>query len=344
MPERGATKIAVVGGGGFRTPRLLYGLVQHGARLALGEVTLYDPDRQRAEIMALIGRDLAAKEGSAVQVRVVDTVEDAVAGARFVAITIRPGGEMGRVADERVAMEVGVLGQETVGPGGFFLALRTIAALQAILPRIRAANPTAWIVNFANPVGIVSEAARRIGERRFIGVCDTPYHLKQELAHWLRLPPETVQVETVGLNHLGWFLAVRHGDTDLLTTILDDFEAVREHVRPLSFFRPDEVRSVAALPTEYVYLYLHGPEVERRIRGTALRGEQVAVRSRTFFERAALLAKGGEAAQLLSLYTDTLAARSNSYFQAETQTAVQRGLTAESILATESYERVAIDT
>ncbi len=149
MPEGGATKIAVVGGGGFRTPRLLHGLVRHGARLALGEVTLYDPDRQRAEIMALIGRDLAARAGSAVQVGVVDTIEDAVAGARFVAITILPGGEMGRVADERVAMEAGVLGQETVGPGGFFLALRTISALQEILPRIRSVNPTAWIVNFA---------------------------------------------------------------------------------------------------------------------------------------------------------------------------------------------------
>lgn len=344
MREAGGTLIAVVGGGGFRTPRLLHGLIRHGQGLDLNDVVLYDRDRQRAEIMALIGQHLANRAGSPIRVRVADTLEDAVHGARFVSITVRPGGELGRVADERAAVAAGVLGQETVGPGGFFLALRTIATLRELLPQIRAANPTAWIVNFANPVGIVSEAARRLGEERFVGVCDTPHHLKQEIAHWLGAPPEALRVETVGLNHLGWFLAVRHQTVDVVPAMLEQFEAVREQVRPLSFFRPEEVRSMGALPTEYVYLYLHAREVEQRVRGASLRGEQVAARSQAFFERAFALAKTGAAPELFSLYTATLAARSNSYFQAETGTPVKRGLTAESILATESYERVAIDT
>lgn len=341
--RKGAT-LAVVGGGGFRTPRLLYGLIHHADRLQLAEITLYDENRGRADIMAVLGRHLAETAHSALRIRAVDSVAEAVADAPFVCITIRPGGEDGRVADERVALEAGVLGQETVGPGGFFLALRTMTAMGKLLRQIRAHNEMAWIVNFANPVGILSEAVRRQGEERFVGVCDTPHHLKLELAQYLGADPGSLAIETVGLNHLGWFLAVYRNGVDVLPDLLGHWEDVQKHVRPLSFFAADEVRSLAALPTEYVYLYQHAAAVTERIRGTVPRGEQVRTRSRMFYERAAILVQEGRDADLLALYTETLAGRSNSYFQSETESILPRGLRSGSILATESYERVAIDT
>ncbi len=341
--RKGAT-VAVIGGGGFRTPRLLHGLIRHAERLGLAGVTLYDTDPTRAEIMAVLGRYLARTAGSALGIRAVGSVAEAVADAPFVCVTIRPGGEDGRVEDERVALEAGVLGQETVGPGGFFLALRTIAAMGHVIREIRAHNEAAWIVNFANPVGIVSEAVCQEGEDRFVGVCDTPHHLKLELAHYLGADPGSLDIETVGLNHLGWFLAVERDGRDVLPDLLAEWERVEKSVRPLSFFAADEARSIRALPTEYVYLYQHAAAVAGRVRGAVPRGEAVRARSRTFYDQAALLVGTGRDADLLALYTETLAGRSNSYFQTETEAALPRGLHADSILATESYERVAIDT
>lgn len=344
MSAEVARRVAVVGGGGFRTPRLLYGLLRHADALGLETVALYDRDPARARIMARIGARLPQTGSRRVSIEVAESLAEAVSAAAHVLVTIRPGGEMGRVHDERASRDCGVLGQETVGPGGFFLALRTIAALSELLPAIRAVNPRAWVINFANPVGIVSEAVLAEGVDRFVGVCDTPHHLQQELAHFLALPPEDLRAETVGLNHLGWFLALFHGERDLLPVILERLPEVQARVRPLSFFRADEIRSVDALPTEYVYLYQHAGEVARRISRAASRGAQVAERSGAFFARASKLAAAHEDDALLPLYCETLAGRSNSYFQEETGTPVNRGLDPATILSTESYERVAIDT
>ncbi len=339
-------RVAVVGGGGFRTPRLLYGLFRHAAVLGLETVVLYDQDEARARVMARLGAALgeAMPEGPSLNIELATELDEAVRGASWVLLTIRPGGEAARVADEQVSLRCGVLGQETVGPGGFFLALRTLPVISRLVSSIRAVNPQAWIINFSNPVGIVSEAMATAGERRFIGVCDTPHHLKQELARFLNVEPDALRVETVGLNHLGWFLALWQGERDWLPYLLEHWSQLAARVRPLSFFTDTEIDAAGALPTEYVYLYQHAEDAARRIKIDATRGIQVARRSAAFFQEAETLTGCASGAALLDRYLVSLAGRSNSYFQAETGTAVLRGLTPETILATESYERVAIDT
>ena len=339
-------RVAVVGGGGFRTPRLLYGLFRHAAILGLDTIVLHDQDAARARVMARLGAALgeAMPEGPAVNIELATELDEAVRGASWVLLTIRPGGESARVADEQVSLRCGVLGQETVGPGGFFLALRTLPVLSRLVSAIRAVNPEAWIINFSNPVGIVSEAMVAAGEQRFIGVCDTPHHLKQDLARFLNVEPDALRVETVGLNHLGWFLALWQGEHDWLPHLLDHWSQVTARVRALSFFSSAEIHATGALPTEYVYLYQHAKEVAQRIEIDDTRGIQVARRSAAFFREAETLTGRGSGEALLKRYLVSLAGRSNSYFQAETGTTVLRGLAPETILATESYERVAIDT
>ena len=336
--------IAVIGGGGFRTPRLLSGLLRHAEELGLGAIRLYDIDAGRARIMEGLGRHLAANAGGLVTVDAAPSVEEAARGADFVLITIRPGGEEGRVQDEAASFDEGVLGQETVGPGGFFLALRTIPVVLDLVRVVRGVNRQAWFINFSNPVGIVSEAVRQTGEQRFIGVCDTPHHLVQELARHLGTADAALSVESIGLNHLGWFLRVWLDGEDVLPRILSDLPAVQRRVRPLSFFRPEDIRSAAALPTEYVYLYLHAEDVRGRLArpGTVTRGQAVRDRSQAFY-RAAAGRIDQDPAAVWALYLETLAGRSNSYLQQETETSVPRTLTPATLVASEGYERVAID-
>jgi 6-phospho-beta-glucosidase len=337
-------RVAVIGGGGFRTPRLLYGLMRHADALGLDAVTLYDPDARRVTVMTVMAEALRHRLAVDLPVRSAPSVGEAVGDADFVLITIRPGGEMGRVWDERVSVEAGLLGQETVGPGGFFLGVRTLEALAGLLPQIRAANPAAWVINFANPVGLVSEAVHRWGDARFIGVCDTPHHLRQELAHYFGWRTEELLPEALGLNHLGWFLALWHEGQDVLPQVLAGLDDIRRRVRPLSFFAAEEILAMGAVPTEYVYLYLHASAVAARTAHDQTRGAAVARQSAAFYARAAALADQGDAERLLDWYLHTLVERSNSYLALETAAPVARALTPETILAGESYERVAIDT
>lgn len=337
-------KIAVIGGGGFRTPRLLHGLFRHASDLDLGEVALFDPDSERVAVMKAIGDLLARRHGAAVRVSSAPGLAEAAGGADFVLLTFRPGGEEGRRWDERVAIDQGLLGQETVGPGGFFSALRTIAAMGPVVDAVRAQSPDAWLVNFTNPVGLVSEAMARRGVERFVGVCDTPYHLQQELAGFLGVEPDRLRVESAGLNHMGWILRLWQDGRDRLPEVLDRIGQARSHIRPLSFFTPEEMLDERVLPTEYVYMYLHADEVWQRQRQGPTRGEAVLERSHAFFARAAAMLRTGPVDAVWELYRETLVGRSNSYMQNETRTHVARSLTPDTIFESESYERVAIDT
>lgn len=336
-------KIVIIGGGGFRTPRLLYGIGRAAERLGVSEVTLYDTDLGRLDTMHALGRHLLGRLGSPIPVTAQPNFERAIAGAAFIFLTYRPGGERARAADERAALDVGVLGQETVGPGGLFMALRSIPVTLDYLRRIRAVVPRAYVINFCNPVGVLSEAVAATGDNRFVGVCDTPYHLQMELGAYLGLPPDALRVESVGLNHLGWFLRVYAGGKDQLPTLLTDLDRLRTSVRPLSFFSTDEIQAMDALPTEYVYLYQHANLAVARLRAAGTtRGENIVQWSTRFYAEAQSLVARGQVPAAWSLYTETILRRSNSYLAAETGSDVERGLTEESIFASGGYEGVAL--
>lgn len=341
-------RIAVIGGGGFRTPRLLSGLIRNASELGVDTIALYDPDASRVEIMAAIGRYLVSLNGvdnrCAVKLEVTDTPEAAARNADYVLFTFRPGGEDGRVNDERACLNLGVLGQETVGPGGFFAAIRAIPVVMEMVRTIRYVAPDAWILNFVNPVGVVSEAARSMGETRFIGVCDTPYHLVQELATYLRTETSRLRVEYVGLNHYGFVTRAWYGQQDRVPELLSGLANVVRTIRPLSFFSPEDIREIGAIPTEYVYFYRHAAEIADRIRAHGMiRSEDVRERSRRFFEEGLPLLMAGNDAALWNAYRTALVRRSNSYLQWETGAPLRRTLAENSIFETESYERVAID-
>jgi 6-phospho-beta-glucosidase len=247
-------KVTIVGAGGFRTPLVYGALLRAAGRIGLDEVALYDRDAERVLAMRPVLAGLAAEQQVELPVRPEAELSDAVRGARYVLCAIRVGGLPGRVVDETVPLRFGVLGQETVGPGGIAFALRTLPAMREIAETVARCAPDAWLVNFTNPAGIITEGIQAVLGDRAIGICDTPSHLCSEVAAALELPERELAFEYAGLNHLGWLTGVRRAGRDLLPGLLEDPGAV-SRLRAADLFGPDRLRRLRAVPSEYVYYY-----------------------------------------------------------------------------------------
>lgn len=297
-------KLVIIGGAGFRVPQVVDAVARSGP---VDEVVLLDTDGRR---LAAIGA-VIAQLGLADRVRVSTStdLDRALVGAHFVFCAIRVGGAAGRVADERVALELGVLGQETTGPGGLAYALRTIPVMRRIAEAVRAAAPQAWFVNFTNPAGIITEALRPILGDRVVGICDTPIGLMRRAAAAVGAgDPARLRYDYVGLNHLGWLRTLEVDGTDRLPDLLgsDEHLAGIEEARLVGL---DWVRQLGALPNEYLFYYYRNREAVARIQAApATRGELLAAQQEQFYAQVA-----GEPARALALWRETKAQREQSY-------------------------------
>ncbi|MBM4353298.1 MAG: 6-phospho-beta-glucosidase, partial [Deltaproteobacteria bacterium] len=197
-------KVAVIGGGSTYTPELIEGLALWQLRGGPRLVTLHDTDAERLGLVAGFSSRMAAALNSGLAVEIQPDFDKAVEGADFVVVQIRVGGQQARHEDIRMGLDRGLIGQETTGVGGFAKALRTIPVVLDMARRIREANPRAWIINFTNPSGIVTEAICRFATTRCIGLCNVPTEFQMDVARYLRVAAEDIVLDWVGLNHLGW--------------------------------------------------------------------------------------------------------------------------------------------
>jgi alpha-galactosidase/6-phospho-beta-glucosidase family protein len=263
-------------GSGVRAPFVLRGLAASHAELGLDEVVLHDTDPERLELMTALGGHLCAEWGAGFAVRGEADARAAVADARFVFSAIRPGQEAARAVDEEVPLKHGVLGQETTGPGGFAMALRTIPAMLEYARLIEEWAPEALLVNFTNPVGIVMQALHDHSSVRAVGICDGPISMQRSVAEFLDLPRERVHADYFGLNHCGWIHRVLVDGTDRLPELLDRFEELQVADQQWRLFEPDLVRAIGMLPMEYLYFYYYRDQAVAHIRGSgSSRGRQL---------------------------------------------------------------------
>lgn len=290
-------KLTILGGGGFRVPLVHEAVATAATGLTVDEIALHDVDPERlATISAVIEEQGArlAEEGRAVALpRLIATTDlrDAVTGADFVFSAVRVGGAEARTVDERVALGLGLLGQETIGPGGLAYALRTIPVALEIARTIAELAPTAWTINFTNPAGIVTEAMRSVLGDRVVGICDTPIGLVRRVGRLLGADlvagERGAEVDYVGLNHLGWLRSVRLEGTERLPGLLAD-DAELEEIEEARLIGKDWVRADGALPNEYLFYYLHTSDAIERITGAATtRGEFLAKQQGDFYLAAA---------------------------------------------------------
>jgi 6-phospho-beta-glucosidase len=246
------TKVAVVGGGSTYTPELVDSLCAHEDRIVVDELVLLDPDPDRLEAVGGLADRILRRHGWAGDLVTTDDRDRAVDGADFVIVQLRIGGQAARHTDETLPVGFGCLGQETTGPGGLAKALRTVPTVLEIAEETAERGAAgAWVVDFTNPVGIVTQALVDQGHRA-VGLCNVAIHVQRRIGHYLRVDPDTVEIEHVGLNHLTWVRSARVGGVDRLPELFDRFapELELESGSP-----PGLLRLLGALPSYYLHYY-----------------------------------------------------------------------------------------
>ena len=221
-------KVAVVGGGSTYTPELVAGLARERERLDLAELVLHDVDPARLEVVAGLARRMLARERFDGRLGETTDLDRALDGADAVLLQLRVGGQAARLGDETFPLRCGCIGQETTGAGGLAKALRTVPIVLDIARRARGlAAPGAWIVDFTNPVGIVTRALLDAGHRA-VGLCNVAIGFQRAFARMLGVAPERVAVDQVGLNHLTWVRGVLLDGGDVLPALLEERRLVRD--------------------------------------------------------------------------------------------------------------------
>lgn len=305
-------------GSGVRTPFVLRGLAAGRDELGLDEVVLHDTDPERLELMTALGGHMCAEWDAGFEVRGEPDPRAAIAGSRFVFSAIRPGQENARALDEEVPLEHGVLGQETTGPGGFAMALRTIPAMLAYARLIEEAAPDALLVNFTNPVGIVMQALHDHTSVRAVGICDGPISMQRSVAEFLGLPRERVHADYFGLNHCGWIHRVLVDGRDRLPELLERFEELQAADEQWRLFDPALVRGIGMLPMEYLYFYYYRESAVAHIRDSGgSRGRQLQALNDALWPQLRTHIDGGDLPGARTAWERAMGERDSTYFARE---------------------------
>lgn len=277
-----ALKVTVVGGGSTYTPELIEGIVRRSHRLPVDELVLADIDHDRLDVVGGFARRMLDRAGWPGRLVTTDDLAAALDGANFVLLQLRVGGQQTRHVDETLPVKWGTIGQETTGAGGFAKALRTVPVVLDVAERARRlAAPDHWIIDFTNPVGIVTQALLDHGHRA-IGLCNVAIGNQRRFAEILDVPYADVQLEHVGLNHLTWERAVWVDGVDRLPELLEhSAEAIGADLG----LPADLIATMGAIPSYYLRFYYHFPTVLAEQRnGTGSRASAVADIERRLIE------------------------------------------------------------
>lgn len=338
-------KVALVGGAGTRVPLVVVGLLRFHNELQTSELALWDPNQERLALIARLCAAMTKRYATPLRITVARSAEAAIENASFVMASIRVGGSAGRITDEEIAFRHGTLGQETVGAGGWAMALRSIPPMLAYAQQIERVAPQAWLLNFTNPVGIVLQALLAAGCRRVIGVCDTPRDLFESVATALGIESRDAFFDYFGLNHLGWVRRVLVRGEDRLAAAFADLQLL-ERFYHLPLFEPPFLQELKLLPSEYLYFYYRTQHAAEKIRKQqTTRGKQVQQQEHDLFQ--VLATEGGHPERLLAAYDEYLAQRNATYFHLETDkpvhdAALERARR-ELYDRAAGYERIAVD-
>ncbi|HEY5015315.1 MAG TPA: 6-phospho-beta-glucosidase, partial [Streptosporangiaceae bacterium] len=266
-------KVTVVGGGSTYTPELVDGIARLTGNIKVTELVLADPDEARLAVVGPVSRRIMAAYDNPAQVTWTTRLDEGLDGANGVLLQLRVGGQAARHRDETWPLECGCIGQETTGAGGLAKALRTVPVVLDIAERARQrAAGDAWIIDFTNPVGIVTRALLDFGHRA-IGLCNVAIGFQRQFAAFLGVAPENVALDHAGLNHLTWERAAVVDGTDRLPELIEAHGAeLAERVgAPLSV-----IREIGAVPSYYLrYFWAHDAVVAQE-RGRPTRAQEVA--------------------------------------------------------------------
>lgn len=314
-------KIGVIGGAGVRTVIFINGLLKRYKKLNIDEVVLYDTNHEKLSVIGKLCRHVVNREGKDLVVREVYDAVEAIRGMDYIVTTLRVGGDHSRVVDEAVALKNGVIGQETTGVGGFSMAVRTIPVLMEYCELIEKHAPNAWIFNFTNPSGLVTQALHSAGHHRIIGICDAPSSMKYRMAQNLGVTEEELYVEFFGLNHLSWIKSVQVNGEEIMPRLIAD-DAFLSSIQELEIFDRDVIRKTGMLPNEYLYYYYHRERALANINKSDMtRGQTIEKVNIQMMEELKGMDIDANPEEALQIFLYYMQLRENSYMSIESGSA-----------------------
>lgn len=268
-------KLTVIGGGGVRSMFLAKSIAQRARDLHITELVFMDIDAEKLRIYGGMARHVARMLDPDLTFTLTTDADEAVRDADYIITTIRVGGDHTRVRDERIALDLGVLGQETTGAAGLSFAMRSVPALAGYCEKIRRlSKPTVKVFNFTNPAGVVSQALRDMGYDFTYGICDAPSGMLHQFADLYGVSADRIVGECYGLNHLSFFRSIQIDGKEIMPELIARDDAYTE--TDLRFFTRDLVEHMGCVLNEYLYYFYYREQaVENILKAGVTRGEVI---------------------------------------------------------------------
>lgn len=311
-------KLTLIGGGSVRTYYFIESLMKFYRDMEIEEVAVMDNDGLKLKYLGGIAKFIAERAGSGLKVTLTEDPIAAIRDADFVVTTMRVGQDRTRTRDERIALDMGLIGQETTGPGGFSYALRSIPGMLRYMELIRRyAKPGAPVFNFTNPSGLVTQAIYDAGYDGVIGICDNATGIKIDLADALKVNASDLTVKVYGLNHLSWANRVELGGVDILPRLMDCDEFIRGF-HQFHYFDRDLIRRLGRIPNGYLYYFYHREKALRNILASGeSRGEFICRNNDAMMAALRKYDMDREPGTCLELYRDFMHRRESTYMSIE---------------------------
>lgn len=273
----GELKVSVIGAGSSYTPELLEGFIESREELPVNRMTLMDIDERRLRILGGLAQRMFQAAGVEIELEMTLDQRKAIKGSDFVISQIRVGGMGARYLDETIPPKFGVIGQETTGPGGFAKALRTIPVALRIARDMESLAPEAFLINFTNPSGLITEALHRYSQVRTIGLCNLPIGMEMRLSQWLGVDRRQLRLDWVGLNHLNWTRGVTLDGQDIWPRVFSkEVEETQGREEDGWSFSADLLESLGMIPCGYLnYYYNHDVMLAKQQKSSRTRAEEV---------------------------------------------------------------------
>lgn len=296
--------ITLIGAASSYTPELFANLSERDWQFDVEQVTLFDPNQEKVDAIADVCRRLLKESRKEIKVTTTQDRKEAISHADFIIMQIRVGGLAARIRDERLPMELGMVGNETTGAGGFMCGLRTVTAALDIAREIEAISPDAWLLNLSNPAGIVTEAILQQTKVRTVGFCNIPINTQYDFAEMIEIPPEKIRMDYIGLNHLSWVRAVYVDGQEILQPLL-----AKTHNRRSILYRkglvdstidPEWLVTLGMIPRWYNrYFYYPERTLREDRRNQQVRGEEDMLAEEKLKHIYSTIGYGQEARQIL---------------------------------------------
>lgn len=270
-------KVCVIGSGSTYTPELVEGLIEKQSELPIKRLSLMDIDERKLGIVGSLAQRMVQASGQDMEVELTTDRRNALDGADFIVTQIRVGGMAARILDEKIPPQFDVIGQETTGPGGFAKALRTIPVLMGVAKDIQELAPDAFLINFTNPAGLVTEALQRYSPVKTIGLCNIPIGAEMRLSEQLKVDRRRIQLDWIGLNHLNWMRGVTVNGQDVWPQVLAGaIEGARKEGHDEEGISAEMLEILGMIPCSYLdYFYNHPNILKKQKKALRTRGEEV---------------------------------------------------------------------